>query len=64
MQITDLSVLVTGGVSGMGKAAAKWLTELGAKVTLVDLDDARVKSIADELNCQGIACDVTNTKSE
>ncbi|MGI9666243.1 MAG: SDR family NAD(P)-dependent oxidoreductase [Acidimicrobiia bacterium] len=45
MKITQSAALVTGGASGLGAATAKALTESGAFVTIIDLND----EAADEL---------------
>lgn len=36
MKIAKQVVVITGGASGMGKACAQWLTELGARVVIWD----------------------------
>lgn len=43
------TVLLTGGASGIGAAAARILVARGAKVALVDLDEAGLASVAQEL---------------
>lgn len=57
MQIKDTVIVVTGGASGLGAAAVKHLTTLGAKVAVLDLQPAADAKI---LSCK---CDVTNEKS-
>ncbi|MCP9275007.1 3-hydroxybutyrate dehydrogenase [Mycolicibacterium arenosum] len=50
--MTDLNgrtALVTGGGSGIGAACARELASRGAHVTVVDVDDAAAKSLADEI---------------
>ena len=37
MQINGLNVLITGGGSGLGAATARKLTDLGARVAILDL---------------------------
>ena len=49
---TDLDgkvALITGGSNGIGEAVARHLSGRGAKVVLADIDDARGKALADEL---------------
>ena len=41
--------LVTGGASGIGEQTSKVLTAAGAKVIIVDIDEARAKRLASEL---------------
>jgi len=39
MEIAGVAVIVTGGASGLGGATARHLAELGAKVTIFDLNE-------------------------
>lgn len=61
MQVDGLSALVTGAASGLGLATARALRKAGAKVTLLDRDEERVASAADDVGGVGIACDVTDS---
>lgn len=49
MDISNGSVLVTGGAGGFGGATAKRLAKLGAKVVIADIHDERGKALAEEL---------------
>jgi NAD(P)-dependent dehydrogenase (short-subunit alcohol dehydrogenase family) len=49
MDINNTSALVTGGASGLGEATVRALTEKGATCTIFDRDEARAKTLADEL---------------
>lgn len=62
MDIAHNSVLVTGGLSGLGHAAASRLYRSGAKVTLVDLPNAKGDEIAAALGDRArfVAADVTD----
>jgi NAD(P)-dependent dehydrogenase (short-subunit alcohol dehydrogenase family) len=50
--------LITGGARGIGYAAARFLAKEGAKIALIDIDDARVRQSADalarETGCEAI----------
>jgi meso-butanediol dehydrogenase / (S,S)-butanediol dehydrogenase / diacetyl reductase len=57
--------IVTGGAQGIGEAIASRLVQEGAKVAVADLNGAKAKSVADELNRRGanaigISVDVAN----
>ena len=56
--------LVTGAAGGIGLAVAKMFAESGAKVAMADIDEKRVKEVADELENQGLEviplCKFTN----
>ncbi|WP_298692825.1 SDR family NAD(P)-dependent oxidoreductase [uncultured Sphingomonas sp.] len=49
MDISQGSVLVTGGAGGFGGATARRLAKLGARVVLADVADERGRALADEL---------------
>ncbi|CAN5119805.1 SDR family oxidoreductase [soil metagenome] len=52
--------LVTGGASGIGAAACRRLAGLGLRVAVADLDEARGKEIAAEIDGSFVALDVTD----
>lgn len=56
-------VVVTGAASGLGLAIAKTFRNKGAEVALLDRDGDKVMALGKELNCLGIACDVTLRQS-
>lgn len=62
MHLEGAAALVTGGASGLGAAAARRLAEMGAAVTVCDLDGGRGSALAAELGPQArfVACDVTD----
>jgi NAD(P)-dependent dehydrogenase (short-subunit alcohol dehydrogenase family) len=59
MQLKNISVIVTGGASGLGGATAKLLADEGAKVALFDLNDALGASHAQAIG--GLYCHVNVT---
>lgn len=53
--------LVTGGASGIGEQTCRIFTAAGARVLILDLDEARAKSLAGELpGAEVRVCDITN----
>jgi NAD(P)-dependent dehydrogenase (short-subunit alcohol dehydrogenase family) len=70
MNIQGQAALVTGGGSGLGEATARELARLGAKVAVLDINQANAEKVAADLNAahgEGSAvacpCDITNTES-
>lgn len=62
MKIKDAVILITGGSSGLGKATAKLLSGLGAKVVITGLDDKKLAIVASEIGAIGIRADVSLDK--
>lgn len=67
MEITDKAAVVSGGGSGIGRAAVLALIERGAKVIVADVDEAGGRETVDLAGAKGgIAvfrhCDVTKTE--
>lgn len=62
LALAGRAVLVTGAGSGIGAASAKALADAGANVTLVDLQPAGLKNVADALGPRALAlpADVTD----
>jgi len=61
MEMNGKVAVITGGSGGIGRAMAKAFLDEGAKaIVLADLDQAAVSAAANELGCEGVACDVTN----
>ncbi len=53
MSFEDKTVLITGGASGIGRAAALAFCESGAKVVVADLDAENAVATADEARARG-----------
>jgi len=49
LNIKGASAIVTGGASGLGEATARLLADRGAKVVVVDLNEAAGKQVASEI---------------
>lgn len=62
MKIQDLSALVTGGASGLGRATAQRLAAAGAQVFVVDLPSSAGEKVATRLGngATFVPADVTN----
>ncbi len=63
MKIDSMAAIVTGGGSGLGAAAARELASAGAKVALLDIDEAAVRAEAAAIGGVGFACDVGDAAS-
>ncbi|KAL4902039.1 hypothetical protein BDW74DRAFT_158950 [Aspergillus multicolor] len=67
--LKGLSVLITGGASGLGLSAARYLAESGAILTIADIQDEAGTKIASDLCAQGyklqyVHCDITDYESQ
>lgn len=60
MKIEGLAAIVTGGASGLGAATARALADRGAKVAVMDLNEAAARTVADEIGGAAFACDVSD----
>lgn len=58
MDIVEAKVLVTGGSSGIGRATARQLSALGARVAICGRDQKRLEAAAEECNAIAIHADV------
>jgi len=60
--LEDRSVIITGASGGIGGACAKLFAGHGAKLTLIDRDEAKLAALAAELNAEALtlALDVTS----
>lgn len=59
IDLTRKSAIVTGGASGIGRATAVVLAELGARVVVADLDAERGLEAAKEVGGLFVRCDVS-----
>lgn len=63
MRIEGNAALITGAASGMGEATARLLANQGAKISLLDVNEAKINELAAQINASAIACDVTSSES-
>lgn len=63
MDISNGSVVITGGAGGFGGATARRLARLGAKVVLADLADERGSQLASEIGGTYIRTDIMDEAS-
>lgn len=63
MKISGIAVIVTGGGSGIGAAIGRRLAAEGAKVALLDVNQANCEAVAKEIGGLALACDVTDAAS-
>lgn len=60
MNISGHGAVVTGGASGLGRAAAEALHAAGAKVAILDVNARAAEQVASGLGGFAAACDVTS----
>ncbi|MDZ7922190.1 SDR family NAD(P)-dependent oxidoreductase [Rhodoferax sp.] len=70
MQIQGQTALVTGAASGLGEATARELARLGAKVAVLDINEAQAEKVASAIRAEfgedraiALRCDITQTDS-
>ncbi|WP_332824160.1 SDR family NAD(P)-dependent oxidoreductase [Ramlibacter sp.] len=63
MNIQGHAALVTGGASGLGEATARALAAAGAKVAVLDVNQALVEKVAAEIGGIACECDITSPDS-
>jgi len=62
VEINGASAIVTGGASGIGEAAVRRLSALGARCVVADLNEAKGKEIASAVGGEFAKVDVTNAE--
>ncbi|GAA0741440.1 SDR family NAD(P)-dependent oxidoreductase [Ideonella azotifigens] len=63
MNLQGVAALVTGGGSGLGAATARALAQQGARVAVLDINEAGAAKVAAEIGGLGLRCDITDTAS-
>lgn len=63
MNINGVPAVVTGGASGLGEATARMLAEMGAKVSIFDVQIEKAQAVAEEIGGLAFSCDVTSSES-
>jgi NAD(P)-dependent dehydrogenase (short-subunit alcohol dehydrogenase family) len=63
MDLWQCPAVVTGGASGLGAETARHLTEAGAKVSVIDIHEAGVRAVAEDINGLAIPCDVADSSA-
>ncbi|MBN8980843.1 MAG: SDR family NAD(P)-dependent oxidoreductase, partial [Rhizobiales bacterium] len=59
MQLKDISVLVTGGGSGLGAATARAMAAKGGKVAVIDMNNEGAEAVAAEIKGLALVGDVS-----
>jgi NAD(P)-dependent dehydrogenase (short-subunit alcohol dehydrogenase family) len=60
MKLTNSSVIVTGGASGLGEACVRYFRDQGARVAFIDLPGSPGKDVAAETGAHFMPADVTD----
>ncbi len=63
MQVKGHAAIVTGGGSGLGAATARALAAAGAKVAVLDVNEAAAGAVAAEIGGLAVRCDVSDAAS-
>lgn len=62
MKLSGRVALVTGGASGIGRAAARQLADAGMRVCVVDIDHAAAEAVAESVGGIALQCDVSDAE--
>ncbi|WP_019560707.1 MULTISPECIES: SDR family NAD(P)-dependent oxidoreductase [Caldimonas] len=63
MKIEGQAALVTGGASGLGAETARELARRGARVAVLDVNEAAAQAVAAEIGGLALRCDITDSGS-
>ena len=63
MNVSGETAIVTGGASGLGRACAELLASKGARVGVIDLNEAGAQEVARAVGGVAAACDVADAAS-
>jgi NAD(P)-dependent dehydrogenase (short-subunit alcohol dehydrogenase family) len=63
MELQGIAALVTGGASGLGEATARMLAGAGAKVGVLDINEARAAAVVGDIGGLAVTCDITSAES-
>jgi len=62
MNLSNVSALITGGSSGIGKATAQAIIDADGEVVIAARSQGRLEEVADEIGATAIQCDVSKEK--
>jgi 3-hydroxyacyl-CoA dehydrogenase/3-hydroxy-2-methylbutyryl-CoA dehydrogenase len=60
MKLENVKAVITGGGSGLGEGTARYLSERGAELLLIDLNEEGLKKVANDLGANYFVGDVSN----
>src|SRR6056300_1841186 len=60
MKLENVKAVITGAGSGLGEGTARYLSERGAELLLIDLNEEGLKKVANDLNADYFVGDVSN----
>jgi NAD(P)-dependent dehydrogenase (short-subunit alcohol dehydrogenase family) len=63
MELWQCAAVVTGAASGLGAETARYLSEAGAKVAVIDIDAAGVEKVGRQVGGFAIPCDVSDAEA-
>lgn len=63
MKLQGVVAAITGGASGLGRATAKELRDAGARVAVLDINQAAADQVAQEVDGLAVVCDVADSAS-
>jgi NAD(P)-dependent dehydrogenase (short-subunit alcohol dehydrogenase family) len=60
MKLENVKAVITGAGSGLGEGTARYLSERGAELLLIDLNEEGLKKVANDLGANYFVGDVSN----